>query len=75
MRRFIYSILLLAAIMGSGMLLNRLTARNNADESIVRSPADEHVSGRLSVEYTFVADSACTIIPDNSDQDLHCSTN
>lgn len=75
MRRFIYSILLLAAIMGSGMLLNRLTARNNTDDVIVRSPADKHVSNRLSVEYTFVTDSARTIIPDNSGQDLHCSTN
>ena len=75
MRRFIYSILLLAAIMGSGILLNRLTARDNADEFIVRSPADKHVSNRCSDEYTFIADSARIIIPDNSDQDPHCSTN
>ena len=57
MRRFILSIVLLAAIIGIGQLLNHLTARDDADGgSAPPVPTDAGIDSDLPAEYGFRTD-------------------
>lgn len=62
MRRFILSIVLLAAIIGIGQLLNHLTALNDTNGgSAPPVPTDAGIDSDLPAEYGLTTDSTRTI--------------